>query len=385
MHSNSTERRLSTRHKRLAVALLTVTALLAMLLAAEIAVRVRQHLKYGTAAVVEDYYTVDPKLSLRVPIAGFSSGRISINTLGFRGPEIPVVKVSGTVRLAFLGASTTWCGEVSSNEHVWTHLVTESLGKTFSHARFDYVNAGVPGYTMGSILKTMELRVAPLEPDIVVIYEAANNLSGDLRERAAAQGLVQTAEFQKFSWPSRYSVLWSLVEKNLRVLTAQGAAQKNAGRLAVDVSTLGREYQEGLTKVVRAAQRHAKVVAVATFSIHPRRDQAPEQQLRGSLSAFVYMPFITPQLLIEAYERYNDIAREVARETGALLIEHQDDIPGNPLHFADAVHFTDLGSQTMAQRIAAALASSAEVRALAGAAPKKDVLTGPIRIRSSAQ
>jgi lysophospholipase L1-like esterase len=352
------------RGKRLAAALLTLIALLAMLAAAEIAVRVRQQLKYGSASAVEDYYRYDPKTDLRVPVANLARGRISINSLGFRGPEIAVPKPAGTVRLAFLGASTTWCGEVSGNEAVWAHLVAESLGKTFASVRFDYVNAGVQGYTMSSLLKSMELRVAALQPDVVVIYEAANNLSGDLRTRAAAQGLVQTAEFEQFSWPSRYSLLWSLVEKNLRVLSSERAARSDARRLVVDPAVLGEEYRKELTQVVRAAQRHAKVVAVATFSIHPRRDQTLEQQMRASSSAFVYLPFVTPQLVIESYERYNDIARQVARETGALLIERENDIPGDPSHFTDTVHFTDLGSRAMAQRIAGSLASSEKLQAL---------------------
>src|SRR5262249_13900314 len=158
-------------------------------------------------------------------------------------------------------------------------------------------------------------------PDVVVIYEASNNLTGELRAQAAAQGLVQTAEFQQFSWPSRYSLLWSLVEKNLRVVGSERAARDGARRLVVDPAVLGEEYRKELTEVVRAAQRHAKVVAVATFSIHPRRDQTLEQQMRAASSAFVYMPFVTPQLVIESFERSNEAARQVARETGALLIE----------------------------------------------------------------
>src|SRR5436190_13451044 len=131
MPSSSTEARLPLRRKRLIAALLTIIVLLAMLVAAEIAVRVRQQLKYGSASVAEDYYTYDPKTNLRVPVPNLARGRISINSLGFRGPEIPLPKPAGTVRLAFLGASTTWCGEVSGNEAVWTHLVAEFLGRTF--------------------------------------------------------------------------------------------------------------------------------------------------------------------------------------------------------------------------------------------------------------
>ena len=362
MPLNSTEGRLSTRSKQRLTVLVTIIALVLMLVAAELGVRIRQQLKYGTAATVEDYYTVDPKTGLRIPIANLSSGHISINSLGFRGPEFPIAKPSGTVRLAFLGASTTWCGEVSGNHYVWPHLVASSLSDAFPKVRFDYVNAAVPGYTMSSMLKSMERRVAALEPDVVIIYEASNNLSGELREVAAKQGIIETAQWEPFSWPSRYSLLWLLAEKNLRVLSAQRSARTNPKRVSVDTTTLGKEYREELTQVVRAAQQSAKIVALATFSIHPRIEQAEDEQISATSSAFVYMPFVTPRLLIESFERYNEIVREVARETGVLLIEGENDIPGNRLHFADTVHFTDAGSKAMAERVTRALMVSGQLK-----------------------
>ena len=353
---------MSPRRKLWLMILICVVLIALMLLVAEAAIRVRQTLKYGSAATVEQYYTVDQRINLRVPIANLSSGRISINSLGFRGPEIAVPKPPGTVRLAFLGASTTWCGEVTGNDYVWPHLVTASLGQTFPRARFDYVNGGVPGYTMDSVLKNMQHRVAPLQPDVVVIYEVSNNLTGDLRELAARRGIITEARVQELAWPSRYSLLWLLAEKNLRVLNAQRIAASDQGRLEVDPRTLGEAFRRDLTQVVRAAQQHAKLVAVATFSIHLRRDQSPEQQKHASSSSFFYMPFATTGLLLEGYERYNQVVREVALETGAFLIEGENSIPGDPAHFTDSVHFTDAGSKAMAQRISQALVANAGLR-----------------------
>jgi hypothetical protein len=99
--------RLSTRRKQVLVAAILLVELTVLILAAEGAVRVRQLVKYGSAAMQEDHWVDDPKTQLRIPVAGFSSGRVSINSLGFRGPEIAVPKPPGTVRIAFLGASTT--------------------------------------------------------------------------------------------------------------------------------------------------------------------------------------------------------------------------------------------------------------------------------------
>lgn len=76
------------------------------------------------------------------------------------------------------------------------------------------------------------------------------------------------------------------------------------------------------------------------------------------------MPFVTPKLLIEGHERYNQIVREVAGETGALLIEGENEIPGDPIHFTDTHHFTDAGSRKMAERVSRALIASPELKKL---------------------
>ena len=74
----------------------------------------------------------------------------------------------------------------------------------------------------------------PLQPDIIVIYHATNDMSGELRELAVKQGLLAEGEFQEFSWPGRYSLLWNLVEKNLRIMAAQHASQEGRDRLVFD-------------------------------------------------------------------------------------------------------------------------------------------------------
>lgn len=130
--------------------------------------------------------------------------------------------------------------------------------------------------------------------------------------------------------------------------------QSNVGRLEVDPASLGKAFRSDLTALVKAAQQHARVVAVATFSTRLRPDQSTEQQVEASASALYYMRVMTPAGLIASYARYNEIIREVAASTGALLDGNENDIPGDGTHFADSVHFTDAGSQPMAIGVFAA-------------------------------
>jgi hypothetical protein len=84
--------------------------------------------------------------------------------------------------------------------------------------------------------------------------------------------------------------------------------------------------------------------------------------MRASASQLFYMPFITPATLINGIDRYNEIVRAVADETGALFIGHENDIPGDPVHFVDVWHLTDAGSRAMAERVSRFLESSVEFR-----------------------
>jgi lysophospholipase L1-like esterase len=111
------------------------------------------------------------------------------------------------------------------------------------------------------------------------------------------------------------------------------------------------------------------VAALATLSLQLRREQAEERKLQIGASALYYMPGVapgmTPDGIIAAIGRYNEIIREVARETGALLIESAYNIPGDAEHFTDAVHFTAKGGQVLAEIVAKALSESESFRRIA--------------------
>jgi len=354
--------RLSTRTKWAILFGGGLILLIVLALAAEFAIRYRQARIHGTAATIEKFYTVDERIGLRVPIANLTLGHVSTNSLGFRGPEIAVPKPEGTTRVAFLGASTTWCAEVTGNDKVWAHLVAEGLREAFPRAKIDYVNGAAPGYVVRSSIKNLEHRVAPLQPDVIVIYHATNDMSAELRQLAQLHGFTSDGASASPSWFARHSLLWDLAEKNLRIWAAKRRAQASVGHLSVDVATLGSGFRNDLETLVRAAQQHSGVVALATFSTRLRAGQSTDQQLSASASALYYMPFMTPSGLIASYARYNEVIRDVAASTGAILIDGEHTIPGDAEHFSDSVHFTDAGSRAMADRVLRALTEDHSVR-----------------------
>ncbi|WP_447968754.1 SGNH/GDSL hydrolase family protein [Nitrospira sp. M1] len=338
-------------------------SVLILVVVLETAVRVRQWVKYGTATTSVQSFTVDQETGLRVPKPGSTTGRIQVNSLGFRSPELQMPKPAGTVRLAFLGGSTTWCAEVSGNEMTWPHLVWKDLQQSYPEVTFDYLNAAVPGYSVGESLLTLEHRVKSLSPDIIVIYHATNDLSYITRKLARAQGIF-SGRTEDPSWLAQWSLTWFLIEKNLELHERQNKAKAGTAQLVFHSAEIATEFSEELEPLVQASQSVAQLVALATFSHKFRKEQALDEQLQAMNTSIYYMPYMTPQGLFEAFDAYNGVIRETAQTHDILLIGGENRIPGDDRHFNDSVHFKDAGSQAMAVRVTETLKQAPQFQTL---------------------
>jgi lysophospholipase L1-like esterase len=306
---------------------------------------------------------MDPATGLRLYETGWNSKKVWINSRIFRSPELTMPKPAGTIRVAFVGSSTTFCAEVSGNDATWPHLVWNKLRETWPGIRFDYVNAGVIGFTTETSWKNVRLRVKPLQPDVIVIYEGINDLSKDARQMAVEQGLP-TGHVGQPEGLAAYSQAWIVISRTIEMRRRVQAAVHQK-RLVFDESTLaGRGFRQRLTKLVEEARSAAPVVAMATLSAKVRRNQSPEEQKKAVEWNLYYMPFMTPEGILRGYELYNQEIRSVARQTGVVLIEGEHSIPADAEHFFDGVHFTDAGSRRMATRVFEGLTASKEFRSL---------------------
>lgn len=342
---------------------LSCGALLVAVLLVEAAARVRQFAKQGTFGQVHEFVH-DPRSGLEIPPPGRRTARLSINSLGFRGPELERPKPAGRLRLAFLGGSTTFCAEASGDAATWPALVAQSLAAQLDGRAVDYVNAGVGGYRLEQLQVNLERRVAELEPDVIVIYEATNDLTKDTRELALAQG-VYTGHADDLSWLAEHSLAWYLVEKNLLLRRRQSAALSAGGRVHFEPRELSRAFRARLANLCDAARRRARLVVLLTFSTHARRAQDATTLLEACNTSLYYMPYMTPELLLEGFDEYNRVIREVAAEQGVLLLDVASAVPGDSAHFNDSVHLKDAGCAALAEAVVAGLLAAPGFRELA--------------------
>jgi hypothetical protein len=108
--------------------------------------------------------------------AAYTSG-LKTNAFGWRGPEIPLTKSSGTIRIAFVGASST--GGPHGEPYAYPELVGLWLNRWASARHpgisFEIINAARDGVHSHSLPAVVRQELLPMEPDLVYYdYDGGN-------------------------------------------------------------------------------------------------------------------------------------------------------------------------------------------------------------------
>jgi hypothetical protein len=143
----------------------------------ELAMRLDDLVRFGTPVwspiSVEDELVVRDRLGEHGrPNAQFQ--KWTLNNLGMRGPDIAVSKPGNVLRVVTAGASETF-GLYESPGREYPRQLEDSLRQslTASHCEVDSVeviNAAIFGMSLPTIDEDLRTRVAPLRPDVVVLY-----------------------------------------------------------------------------------------------------------------------------------------------------------------------------------------------------------------------
>jgi hypothetical protein len=107
--------------------------------------------------------------------ARYPSG-LKTNEFGWRGPDLALNKPEKTIRIAFVGASTTvgpHASKYSYPDYVRTWLERWKTAAQLP-VQFEVINAGREGIDSTSIAAIVRDELAPVDPDVVVYYEGAN-------------------------------------------------------------------------------------------------------------------------------------------------------------------------------------------------------------------
>lgn len=253
--------------------------------------------------------------------------QVSHNSLGYRGRETTWEKPPGTYRVVTIGGSSVYGQSESKDEAVWSARLEQELQAQRPERRIEVINGGCSGWSSFEMLINLELRLVDFDPDLVIVYEAINDM------RCALYTLGGPVRHDNTHWRQTFPVdRPSALEKSLehsrayliwrRYMTDYVQTRADLGFYAIvncdpknpdwyrhDPAALPElgfaNYRRNLESIIAVAERSGARVAIATQAL--ARWHLDEHGSRAAQLA--------------AFDRIQDIQREVAHERGVVLIE----------------------------------------------------------------
>jgi len=282
-----------------------------------------------------------------------------INSLGYRGPEITIPKPDGVFRIVAMGGSTTYGDQIMDSRDTYPAQLETILKNEDGYTQVEVVNAGVPSYTSWEILVNFEFRILDLQPDMVIFYEAINDLAPRVFEPSRYQGLSPAAGLWLTNPPPLSpSVLyrfiginlgWTIAPNNLNFafepqytdccafLNDDLAAQ----RIAMNPPIY---YERNIRNLVALAKANHIRVLLSTWTYFPDATSA---------TGFNSMTKLYRQ---QAIAEHNAIVQKIAEAEDEPFYDLYATFPYNrELWTADGVHMNALGTHEQAAAYAAFL------------------------------
>lgn len=375
------------RTKRILVRLLLLSATgLILFVVLEVAARLyvtrfaseERFLKYASLAQLQDRYggaLLTPHRYLGfIPTPNYVRDANRHNALGYRGDEIAVPKPKGEFRIACLGGSTTYTYDVKDYRGSYPCLLQKQLvAQGYSHV--SVINAGVPGWGSWESLIDFEFRTLDLEPDLIVVYHAMN----DVHPRLVWPPETYRGDNSGYRAPNNANSpgIWEESTLIRGFLVRSGRRMSHSTTRFVDASApsfLGDDFIH--QKLEGGYPRGALAEApVAEMLKRNRPDYfrrnlesliavARRHRVQVVLMTFINLP-MTPGEMIEhigrncpigsspdywkALDEMNEVVREVARQDAVPLQDLARVFPKEKRYFTDGHHVNAEGAKLEAE------------------------------------
>lgn len=299
-----------------------------------------------------------------VPSPNYRRGENFHNSDGLRGEEIPPIKDENEFRIVCVGGSTTYTSFVPSpSESYPAALERELHDRGFSHVRV--INAGAEGWTSWETLVNVNFRILDLDPDMIIIYHAVNDVisrivwppnafKGD-RSGSAKNwgGLDQPESFLEHStlirilmvatgrWSSplelRFgfggilptSKYWAFVYQQRKGIYPSGFFSKNPIEHILKVNT-AQYFKRNIESVIVICQLNGIKPVLATFKVNRNID--------SSISIPAH------PVIAGAIEEHNEIIRTIGSKLEVPVFDFAQVFPSEEDLFLDSIHVTPKGA-----------------------------------------
>lgn len=264
--------------------------------------------------------------------------KMSINSLGLRGPEIDRLKPAGVERIAIVGESSAFGYLVSDGQEA-ARLLEEKLRER-GH-RVEVLNGGVPGYNLFQSIERFQKVLASLEPDIVVAYLGWNDLPYVVSKEPAASQFRLRPVAPAWERLLGHSTLYGFVVYRLWGGPVRMAPADFA---ATDPTTAGRrQFRENLAALQGEVEKTGArlVICAQATAAHPRVSHDLKPALGGDAE--------TQAAAIRLGAWLHEALAEFATERRLPFIDAYAEVPPTTEMLSDYVHLTVIGEECLAE------------------------------------
>lgn len=291
------------------------------------------------------------------------------NSLAYRSDEIEIPKPEGQFRIVCMGGSTTYTTEVEDYHLSYPNLLeTELKSRGYDHVRV--INAGVGSWTSYESLINFELRILDLEPDMIIVYHAVNDIltrlvwppeayKGD-NSGAAAPVAMTMPSILEYSTLLRYLMIRADIIKPHSSMDRQLAAKPDSSwSLEFYDQKVKGTYPEAIFKTA-SAQKMFETNQPKYFkrNIEHIALIANHRGIKTVLATFAYSPEFTnvPTVASEefktAFTEMNETLKSIASEMAINLFDFARVFPVDKGLFTDGLHVNIEGVRLKAKLFA---------------------------------
>jgi hypothetical protein len=290
----------------------------------------------------------------------------TINSHGFRGPEISTAKQPGTIRVVLAGASEVFGLYESPGRDLAPQL--QRLLDAQAPGRYEVVNAATAGLSPPRIRELYEAWIDQFDPDVFVFYPTpgfylddqppglARRVSPVGPPAGAARFSLGDLRLRDRTWNLLRETLPGWLQTQLKLVQIERErARHPAGwtwtRAPEERLELFRQHTDDLVSTVRRSGARVVLCTHAT-RFKPPLDRAETEQMIGWLR---FAPRATAESSLEMDVRANAILRQLAAARDVRVADVAAAMNGRRELFADFAHFNDDGAAEAARVIAGAI------------------------------
>jgi lysophospholipase L1-like esterase len=278
-----------------------------------------------------------------------------INSLGFRGPEIPPQKPTGGLRIACIGGSAVFLVGDGDDSTTWPGQLEKRLAARSGGRPVEVINAGTPGYNSAETLSMVVHRLSTLEPDVVVIYQLWNDLKPN---RAPGFRPDYTHWRTAPVTASRLSaaINHSSILARMRTLARESRTWEESTQRFDIVSEEGiQAFTRNLRLIAAAVQEWGGHIVLCTFPTALTADLSESRRTELWQQIRQEQPYLSLQGVLDGQRRFNQAIRSLAEKKGFILADVEPAVSGVEAFFYDPVHLTSAGAAKVAETVDRAL------------------------------